>query len=146
MIRMLFLQPVKQKSSKNEIRGLPKGVETINFSVTSGSLVQKSDRFQQGYLLLAWQNRKFWLENQMVVLLHLGSFKRYIEDITWPCRDTKLLFEWAQRTSEIFFQHEKRNFVSPSGHVIFYLLYRHPWTIKPFHFNSFLVWKARFIM
>ena len=24
----------------------------------------------------------------------------------------------AQRTSEIFFQHEKRNFVSPRGHVI----------------------------
>ena len=45
---------------------------------------------------------------------------QYIEDITW------LLFhEWAQRTSEIFFQHEKRNFVSPSGHVMFYLLYKH---------------------
>ena len=24
-----------------------------------------------------------------------------------------------------FFQHEKRNFVSPSDHVIFYLLYKH---------------------
>ena len=23
------------------------------------------------------------------------------------------------------FQHEKRNFVSPSGHVMFYLLYKH---------------------
>ena len=44
------------------------------------------------------------------------------------------------------FQHEKRNFVSPSGHVMFYLLYKHQWTTKPFHFNSFLVWKARFIM
>ena len=29
------------------------------------------------------------------------------------------------RTSEIFFQHEKRNFVSPSGNVMFYLLYKH---------------------
>ena len=28
-------------------------------------------------------------------------------------------------TREIFFQHEKRNFVSPSGHVMFYLLYKH---------------------
>ena len=25
----------------------------------------------------------------------------------------------------IYFQHEKRNFVSPSGHVMFYLLYKH---------------------
>ena len=41
------------------------------------------------------------------------------------------------RTSDIFFQHEKRNFVSPSGHVMFYLLYKHQWTTKPFHFNSF---------
>ena len=24
-----------------------------------------------------------------------------------------------------FFQHEKRNFVSPSDHVMFYLLYKH---------------------
>ena len=29
------------------------------------------------------------------------------------------------RMSEIFFQHEKRNFVSPSGHVMFYLLYKY---------------------
>ena len=63
-----------------------------------------------------------------------------IEDITWPRGDTKVL------TSEIFFQREKKNFVSPSGHVIFYLLYKHQWTTKPFHFNSFLVWKVRFIM
>ena len=68
----------------------------------------------------------------------------YIEDITWPLGDTKFLFEcwkrfheWAQRTSEIFFQHEKSNFVSLSGHVMFYLLYKHQWTTKPFHFNSF---------
>ena len=44
------------------------------------------------------------------------------------------------------FQHEKRNFVSPSGQVMFYLLYKHQWNTKPFHFNSFLAWKARFIM
>ena len=37
------------------------------------------------------------------------------------------------------FEHEKRNFVSPSGHVMFYLLYKHQRNIKPFHFNSFLV-------
>ena len=31
---------------------------------------------------------------------------------------------------EIFFQHEKRHFISPSGHVIFYLLYKHQWTCE----------------
>ena len=77
----------------------------------------------------------------------------YIENITWPRGDTKFLFEcwkifhsFATLTRKIFFQHEKRNFVSPSGHVMFYLLYKHQWNTKPFHFNSFLVWKARFIM
>ena len=35
------------------------------------------------------------------------------------------------------FQHEKRNFVSPSDHVIFYLLYKHQWNAKPFYLNSF---------
>ena len=51
----------------------------------------------------------------------------YIEDITWPRGDTKFLFEcrkifheWAQGTSEIFFQHEK----------IFYLLYKHQWNTR----------------
>ena len=41
---------------------------------------------------------------------------------------------------------EIRNFVSPSGHVMFYLLYKHQWNTKPFHFNSFLEWKARLII
>ena len=51
------------------------------------------------------------------------------EDITWLRGDTKFLFdcwkifhEWAQQTSEIFFQHEKRNFVSPRCHVMFYFI------------------------
>ena len=34
-----------------------------------------------------------------------------------------IFHEWAQRMSEIFFQHEKRNLVSPRSHVMFYLLY-----------------------
>ena len=77
----------------------------------------------------------------------------YIEDITWLRGDTKFLFEcwkifhsFAALTREIFFQQEKRNFVSPSGHVMFYLLYKQQWTTKPFYFNSFLVWKEQFIM
>ena len=48
----------------------------------------------------------------------------------------KRFHEWVQQTIEIFFQHEKRNFVSPSDHVMFYLLYKHQWNTKPFHFNS----------
>ena len=46
------------------------------------------------------------------------------------------------------FQHEKRNFVSPSGHihviVMFYLFHKHQWDTKPFHFSSFFLWKAWF--
>ena len=66
-----------------------------------------------------------------------------IEDITWPRGDTKLLFEcwkifheWVQRMGEIFFQHEKGNVVSPSGHVMFYFLYKYQWNSKLFHFNT----------
>ena len=32
---------------------------------------------------------------------------------------------------------EKRNFVSPSGHVMFYLSYKHQWNTKLFQWNSF---------
>ena len=46
------------------------------------------------------------------------------------------------------FQHEKRNFVSPSDHihviVMFYLFHKHQWDTKPFHFSSFFLWKAWF--
>ena len=45
------------------------------------------------------------------------------------------------------FQHSKRNFVSPGGHVMFYLLYRQQWNSKSVHLNIyFWLWKARFIM
>ena len=44
----------------------------------------------------------------------------------------------SERSERVkYFQHEKRNFVSPSGHVMFYLLYKHQWNTKPFHRNSF---------
>ena len=48
----------------------------------------------------------------------------------------KIFHEWAQQTSEIFFQQEKRDFVSPSSHVMFFSLYKHQWTTKQFHFNN----------
>ena len=44
------------------------------------------------------------------------------------------------------FSTQEENFVSRSGHVMFYLLYKHQWNTKAFHFNSFLVWKVQFIM
>ena len=43
-------------------------------------------------------------------------------------------------------QHEKRNFVSPRSHAMFYLLYRLRWNTKAFHFNNCFPQKARFIM
>ena len=83
----------------------------------------------------------------------IGLCNKNIDNSTWPHGDTKFLFEcwkifheWAQQMSEISFQHEKRNFVSPSDHVMFYLLYKHQWNTKPFYLNSFLVWKVWFIM
>jgi len=43
------------------------------------------------------------------------------------------IYEITHRVFDIF-QHEKRNFVFPSGHVIFYLLYKQQQNPKPFHF------------
>ena len=68
----------------------------------------------------------------------LLGLTKYKEDIAWPRGDTKFLFEYWKIFHEWnIFQHEKRNFVSPSGHVMFYLLYKHQWNAKPFHFNIF---------
>ena len=104
------------------------------------------------YLIRAWDEQPIIsrlnkqmttnIENkQLSLTLIKTDVSRYIEDITWPRGDTKFLFEcWK------IFQHEKRNFVSPSGHVMFYLLYNHQWNTKPFHWNSFILRKARFIM
>ena len=40
------------------------------------------------------------------------------------------------------FQHEKRNFVSPSGHAMISLLCKHQWNAKPFHLNIFFAAKG----
>ena len=40
----------------------------------------------------------------------------------------------AAKECNIFFQNEKRNFISPSGHVMFYLSWKHQWNTKRFHF------------
>ena len=49
------------------------------------------------------------------------------------------------RNFRVFFLNRKRP-VSPSDHVIFYLLYKHQWNAKPVYLKSFLVWMVRFIM
>ena len=66
----------------------------------------------------------------------------YITDSTCPHGDMYFLFyrskifhTWAQGMSELlFFQLLKRNFVSSSSKARFYLLYKHWWNTKPFHF------------
>ena len=96
-------------------------------------------------LFSSWNQR--WRSQRRRVIRpdrsHLGRVNvSYIEDITWPLGVTKFLFEcWKN-----IFQHSKRNFVSPSGHVMFYSSYKHQRNTKPFHFNSFLVWRSQFIM
>ena len=59
----------------------------------------------------------------------------------WLHRDMKFLpkywktfHEWVQQTNGIFL---KRKFISRSSRVMFYLLYKHQWNTKPFHFNFF---------
>ena len=63
------------------------------------------------------------------------SDSKITDDITWPFGDTKFLFEWAQQ--------EKGNFVSPSGHAMFYLFYKIQCNTKTFHYRAFLLRKAR---
>ena len=87
------------------------------------------------FLLLCLWNRVF-LAVMSYQVVNRGCYMA----VRWyeiSLRVLKIFHEWVQRTSEILFQHEKRNFVSPSGRVMFYLLYKHQWTTKPFHFNSF---------
>ena len=36
-----------------------------------------------------------------------------------------------------YLQNEERNFVSPSGYVMFYILYKHQWNTKPFQLDIF---------
>ena len=45
--------------------------------------------------------------------------------------------ERSERVKYYIFQHEKRNFVSPSGHVVFFLIYKHQLDTKPIHINIY---------
>ena len=47
-------------------------------------------------------------------------------------------FPWVSAANKWnIFELEKRKFVSPSSHGMFYILYKHQWNTKPFHFNFF---------
>ena len=51
----------------------------------------------------------------------------------------------SERSKRVkYFQHMKRNFLSPSGNVMFYLSYKHQLNTKPFHRNSFILRKVIF--
>ena len=43
---------------------------------------------------------------------------------------------------EIIFQHDSEIWYLQSGYVMFFLLYKHQWNTKPFHFNVLLLWKT----
>ena len=51
----------------------------------------------------------------------------------------------SERVKYYVFQHEKRNFVSPSGDVVFFSIYKHQLDTKPIHINIyfFCFWYKR---
>ena len=55
----------------------------------------------------------------------------------------KIFHSFAALTREIFFNTRREISLSPSGHVMCYLLYEHQWNTKTFHFNSFFVVKGK---
>ena len=62
-------------------------------------------------------------------------------------RVLKNMYFTSKRCERVkYLQHEERNFVSPSGYVMFYLLYKHQWNTKPFQSDIFFLRKARFIL
>ena len=60
----------------------------------------------------------------------------FIYEVRLGSNSTPNLALQEQRTRELnIFQHKKRDFVSSSVHVMFYLLYQHLWNTIPFHFR-----------
>ena len=93
--------------------------------------------------------------HQVIILLILTTFGLdYIEEIiTWPSGDTKFLFEcwniliiftseWSERVKYFFNTRRDISYLQAAMSVMFYLLYKHQLTTKPFQFNSFLMWKG----
>ena len=76
------------------------------------------------------------------IVINRGYYK-----VTWGYKISFRLLKNISRVSAVnrvkyFFQHKKRNFVSPSSHVMFYLLNKHQWNSKPFYWNSFFSLKG----
>ena len=77
--------------------------------------------------------RKYTLSLFIFVIINRGFYmaaRRY--EISLPV--LKNIWQVSAANEWIVFQHEKRNFVCPSGHVVFYVSYKHHWNTKPFHF------------
>ena len=55
------------------------------------------------------------------ILIFHGGYYMAMRRYEIYLRVLKIFHSFAALTREIFLQHEKRNFVSPSGHVMFYL-------------------------
>ena len=47
--------------------------------------------------------------------------------------------ERSERVKNYIFQYEKRNFVSPSGHVVSFFIYKHQLDNKPIHINIYFL-------
>ena len=51
--------------------------------------------------------------------------------------------ERSERVKYFFNPRRELSYLQAAMDVMFYLLYKRQWTAKPFHFNSFVVWKTR---
>ena len=66
------------------------------------------------------------LDSKETVVLHNTGGMKYIEDSTQNFSSSvEKYFTLLLRSLVKYFQLEKRNFVFPSAHVMFYLLYKH---------------------
>ena len=121
-------------------------------SLTKGVLCLKQyllDQNSEGsstVMIQTWPGRKveFWENNQPTQVT--SCYNLYGRYYMAACQRYKISFRVLKISSieNIFtsievnewkiFQHEKRNFVSPSSHVMFYLWYQHQWNNKLFPF------------
>ena len=98
---------------------------------------------------LLWLHNKLHLSHQKLLKWNGLVFQWCLynkKNITWPRGDTKFLFSCWKNISLVrcahswnVFQHLKRNFVSPRGHVISSIYYTvltcHPWGIANWPLN-----------
>ena len=115
------------------------GSANARFRRARSSAITRLKYHQRTWYNALWLWR--WLPHKLskrqsmsTTVLFRNGLGYYIEDITWLCGDKKFLLEcWKiyivyiyyiyiyivlNNIYDMSFQHEKRNFVSPSGHVI----------------------------